>query len=397
MSKLLFYCAFTLLTLAGYSKINFVEAEDIKTWEDLLVLAQTNQKPLFVYVKAFPCANCKAIEKTAFRNQELSAFVNQAFIAVQVPNYSKVGQALIGHYNITQAPQLLLINANEDVFYKHAGQIEPASLLVQLQNANQVAKRYPLWKTAFNAGRIKKLDWVNYLLVEQLNGRVDIHHRQVAAVSRTLHENDFKTATIQRFVMQLGYNPDGHIFQSLKENHALIEETKTFNWKAYFKASFDYSLTKAIDAQDSILLEDYLHQLGQLPTQCIIPNLKLKGRQLFLAELNLWRGYDSITTQYLRPMPKDSANAYQREALFLMENAPYQTPQNMAMRYLQQGLKKKETFELYYTLSLALIDEEEWNSAYKAAYNAKNLAANTTQSNMANRLLYFIDGGGYSY
>ncbi len=140
-------------------------------------------------------------------------------------------------------------------------------------------------------------------------------------------------------------------------------------------------------------MEDYIFQLNQLPKEVTMYRLPLRGRQLFLAETNDWRGYDSITMNHLRALPNDSANAYQREALSLMENYVYQTPQKMALRYLQLGLDRKETFELYYTLSLRLISDDEWVSAYKSAYNAYQLAKDERQQKMAARLMYYLDGG----
>ena len=193
--------------------------------------------------------------------------------------------------------------------------------------------------------------------------------------------------------MTFGIDPDGLIFQTLKDEPELMTESKYFDWQDFFQAAFNYSLNKAIDAQDSILLEDYLFQLNQLPKETVIPNIALKGRQLYLSELNKWQSYDTITIVYLRALPKDSANAYQREALFLLENFTSQKPQEMALQYLLEGLKQKETFEIYYTLSLHLIDIEEWTTAYKAAYHAYQLAKDEEQRKMAGKLMYYLDGG----
>lgn len=382
-----------LFWFSSFSKVNFVEVKEINTWEEILQLAQASQKSLFLYIEAYPCPECKELKKTSFKDRELSRYVNNEFISVLIPNYSTVGKAIIPLYGIEEAPQLLVLNSKEDLFYKHAGGIEPDKLLAQLKAAKSRVQHYEQWKMAFENGKIKKLDWLNYLLVEHQNGRLEVDDLQVQKVSRTLRKADFLQPTVQEFIMTFGIDPDGVIFQTLKDEPSLISDSEHFNWKEFFQASFNYSINKAVVAQDSVLLEDYLFQLDQLPKQSVIANVPLKGRQLYLSELNLWIGYDSITTQYLRTLPKDSANAYQREALFLMENFNFETPQKMALRYLAEGLKKKETFELYYTLSLYLIAQDDLVNAYKAAYNSYQLAKNEEQRKMAGKLMNYLDGG----
>lgn len=393
MKRTTLFIVLFLFWFSGFGKINFVEVKEMNTWEEILKLAKASQKSLFLYVEAYPCPECKTLKKTCFKDKELSRYVNDAFISVLIPNYSTVGKALISFYSIEEAPQLLVLNSKEDLFYKHAGGIAPDKLLAQLKAAEARVQQYQQWKMAFEKGKIKKLDWLNYLLVEHQNGRLEIDDLQVQKVSRTLRKADFLQPTVQEFVMTFGIDPDGVIFQTLKDELGLISDSEHFNWKEFFKASFNYSINKAVVAQDSVLLEDYLFQLNQLPKQTAMANLPLKGRQLYLAELNLWASYDSITAQYLHTLPKDSANAYQREALFLMENFNFKTPQKMALRYLAEGLKKKETFELYYTLSLFLIDQDEWVNAYKAAYNSYHLAKNEEQRRMAGKLMNYLDGG----
>ena len=168
---------FIALILIGFStqgKIKFIEVMEIATWEEILQLAKASQKNLLVYIEAYPCPECKTLKKTTFKNKELARYVNKNMVAVRVPNYSSVGVGFINLYNIEIAPQLLVLNTEEDLFYKHGGLIEPGELLTQLEITEDRIKNYGAWKMAFANGKIKKLDWINYLLVEHANGRLEI-------------------------------------------------------------------------------------------------------------------------------------------------------------------------------------------------------------------------------
>ena len=384
--------AFLFGVLLADAKVKFIKVKQLKTWERMLQLAKDNGKTLLVYVEAYPCEECKTMTQTTFKDDELSDYIRESSIALQIPNYSDVGQAVVNVFGIEEAPHLMLLNAREDLFFKHSGVIAADKLLSELKKANTKARNYPIWQMAIANNKIRKLDWIKYMLVEHYNDRMDSDNEMVKRASRTLEKSDFDNPIVQQFVFELGLSTDGTLFQTVKEHPEWVDTTY-FDWERYFANVFDYNMTKAIAAKDSILMEDYLFQMSQLPKTVVMYRLPLRGRQLFLAETNNWRGYDSLTVNHLRALPNDSANAYQREALTLMDSYVYQTPQKIALRYLKMGLDRKETFELYYTLSLRLISDEEWVSAYKAAYNAYQIAEDEPQQKMAARLMYYLDGG----
>jgi hypothetical protein len=151
-------------------------------------------------------------------------------------------------------------------------------------------------------------------------------------------------------------------------------------------------VNRAIVQKDSVLLEDVLHQVSRLSKAKGIPKLKFKGRQLYLAERNKWNQYDSLTTAYLDSLPTDSVDLYEVEAAQLMsfytENDRAMT---IALRYLRMGLKKKETYQLYYGLCLWLYYQYDYVNAYKAGYRAYELAETDEERALAKKLLIAID------
>lgn len=386
MKKFIYTILFLANMHVSYAAIHFIDVDEIATWEQMVELAKAQKLNLFVQILPMPCADCKELKKTTFKNKELSALVKKDYLALKVLSYTQVGKALTNLFQLNAAPTLLILNINEVVFFKQSGLISAKDLLQNVKASTQQIKNYPTWQRGAAKGDLEKQDWISFLLIEQLNGRINPSSPIVRDVSSLLDSSDFSSDDVQKFVSTLGIDIDNAILQTLKKRPDFIANSAYFSWPAYFKTVFNYNVARAISAQDSIFLEDVLYQLQQFPNDSNIANIELKGRQLYLAELAKWTAYDTITLNYLRGFDADSANMYQREAIFLMENYIENRPLELALKYLRLGLKQKETFELYYTLGLYFFNVGDLANAYKSAVMAYEMAKGPEESKLAARL-----------
>ena len=395
MKKLAFSILFLFISHFAFAGIDFIDVDDFKTWEDILQLAKKEKRNLIVHVFSVPCNDCKALKKTTFKDKELAALVNTNYLALKVYELSEVGKGLRSLYSLQSEASILVLNTNELLFYKHDGFIDATTLKKELNEASAKIAQYPSWQKGAAEGNLETLDWISLLLIDAQNKIVSPANPIISDVSFLLDSSDFDKAIVQEFVSTLALSIDNPIFQTLKKHPHWILESEDFKWSDYFQAVYDFNIKLAISEADSIFLEDVIYQLQQLPQASAIPNMALKSRQLYLAELEKWNAYDTITKEYLAPFPADSANLYQEEAIFLMENYKKNKPSSIALEYLRLGLRQKETFELYYTLALYLFAKEELQYAYKAGYRAWEISESNNDTAMARRLFELIDSYYY--
>jgi hypothetical protein len=391
MKKLIYTLLFLASAHVSFAAVSFIDVDDLATWEKMIALAKAQKRSLFVQYVPMPCSECKELKRNTFKDKALSAEIAENYIALKVLSFSEVGKALNGLFDLTEAAALLVLNTNEVLFYKYTGFISAEDLLPNLKEIDKQIANYPNWQRGGANGDLEKIDWLSFLLIEQQNGRVNPSSPIVRDVSSLLDSSDFEKPVTQKFTSLLGIDIDNPIFQTLKRNPELLKENDYFSWDVYFQTVFDYNIFRAIALEDSVFLEDVLFQLKQLPNDSIVPNIDLKGRQIYLAELSKWSSYDTITLIYLNEFEPDSANMYQQEAMFLMENYQQSKPQDLALKYLKLGLQKKETFELYYTLGLFLFNTNDLPNAYKATRRAYDMSSNEAEAELSGRLLSIIE------
>ena len=391
MRNVLFIAFTILLSVSVQARVKFIDVKTLDAYEKMLELARTTKKDIFVFVDDVNCAECKKLEKLTFKDKALDGYLNENYIALNVKAGSNLGGSFIDLYSISDVPAILVLNAYEVLFEKHEAFIEAPTLLKLVQDANALSRNYPVWARGAAAGSLSKLEYIQFLLIEYDNNRVSASHPIIRDVSSMLDSSDFDNPLVLRFIQELCLDIDGPVFLTILQRPNWITDSINFSWSDYQANIYNYNVGVAVTKKDSVFLEESLFRIQQLPHFKLVYNFEFKGRQLYLAELNKWTAYDTLTLVYLEELPVDSADVYQSEAMHLMEFYPETQGNNLALKYLRKGLARKETFKLYYTLSLWLYKSGDMPNAYKAAYTAENFAYSPQDIRMAQQLQRWIE------
>lgn len=107
----LFFC--TQLT----GQIDFREG----SWNDLLEMAKTENKPVFVDAYAVWCGPCKKMSSQVFPKPEVGEFFNENFINAKIDMEKGEGPALRSQFGVSAYPTLLFIDSDGQVLHKAVG------------------------------------------------------------------------------------------------------------------------------------------------------------------------------------------------------------------------------------------------------------------------------------
>ncbi len=392
MKRLMLF-AVLFMNLSLNAAINFISVKDLATWEEMLDLAHDANRNLLVYLEKQGCQTCKVIEKTTFDDKALSSWAKENILALSLDVGTEIGANVAQLYEISTYPTLVLINPGEIRFETITALDHADKVLVQLQAANKKATLYPEWKKQAATGDLDHLTYIDFILIEYQNNRIAIDHPVVHQLATTLDSTDFNVPAVLTFIQQMCVDVDGPIYKTLLNHPEWIEDSAQFNWDVYKKNVYEFNIARAVDQKDSILLEDVIYQISRLHKGENIANLAQRARLIYAAELGKWAVYDTLVLAYLADMPADSADLYQEEALFLMDNYSDAEANKLALKFIKRGLEKKETFQLYYTLSLWLYANNDLTNSYKAAFMAEKLAANTEEKSLARQIQTVIERG----
>jgi len=131
--------AFNLLT-ANAQGIKF---EQNKTWFDVLDMANTADKLVFVDVYADWCGPCKAMDKTIFPNVNVAKSYNDKFINYKIDAEKGVGPDFAKEYHIVSYPTYLFVDSEGTLIYRTNGYMEANEFLKEAVNA-QLEKKEPM-------------------------------------------------------------------------------------------------------------------------------------------------------------------------------------------------------------------------------------------------------------
>ncbi len=91
------------------------------SWEEILQLAEEEDKLIFLDIYAKWCGPCKKLKATTFVDKEVGAYYNDKFINVSLDGERGEGLTLARKYAITAYPSLLFINEKGELLHLQYG------------------------------------------------------------------------------------------------------------------------------------------------------------------------------------------------------------------------------------------------------------------------------------
>lgn len=118
-----------LLFVYAYNNPNVNFNENTKTgikfqndnWVNILKLAKSERKIIFLDIYASWCGPCKRLKKHTFSSETVGDFYNKNFINVSLDGEKAEGSILAKKYKITGYPSLLFISPNGEIIMATMG------------------------------------------------------------------------------------------------------------------------------------------------------------------------------------------------------------------------------------------------------------------------------------
>lgn len=106
-------------------------------WAEMLEMAKTENKVIFVDAYAVWCGPCKMMDKQVFTQASVGDFFNENFINAKIDMEKGEGRTLQREYQVTAYPTLLFINKNGELIHRAVG-FQDADRLI---NSGKIALR----------------------------------------------------------------------------------------------------------------------------------------------------------------------------------------------------------------------------------------------------------------
>src|SRR5690606_20628184 len=117
MKKFTITSVFLLLISFAFGQIDFRDG----SWEELLKMAQMEDKPVFVDAYAVWCGPCKRMASEVFTQESVGDFFNKNFINAKIDMEKGEGPTIGSKYGVTAYPTLLFISPEGELMHKAIG------------------------------------------------------------------------------------------------------------------------------------------------------------------------------------------------------------------------------------------------------------------------------------
>ena len=218
MLSLFLFFSFVGNSFAQYAEgVIFLDS----SWEEVIELAQKEDKLIFLDAYTDWCQPCKAMDRDVFPKKEIGDLINDSFVSVKINMEKGEGLALREKYNIKAYPTLLFVDANEKQVHRIAGYQNVEQLLSVAKIALDPTKRLHSMKEKFDSGNRDEAFLKKYAKASLK--ALDGSHIKIAEAYLETQEKWSSTKNMD-FIYTFLTDTDTKMFDYLIENKARFSE-----------------------------------------------------------------------------------------------------------------------------------------------------------------------------
>lgn len=218
----------------GKAGISFNHA----SWEEVLEVANKQNKLIFVDCYTSWCGPCKMMAKTTFTEKEVGTFFNQHFVNVKLDMEKEPGIALKKKFGVSAYPTLLFLGANQNIVHKSVGALNKEELLKFANEALDGSATLSGYHKKYREKGVSDLDFVvDYLKKLEAAGEKKIIVEVVNAYFKELDKEELLKQQNWNLLKKYVHNTGNLAFQYLLKNQESFIETygkKEVEDKVYF-------------------------------------------------------------------------------------------------------------------------------------------------------------------
>ena len=248
----------------------WLNAQDLHfaaSYDSAFIQAKEQGKMVLVYAYS-PCRMCDDMYAKVLTLPDISNFLNELFILVDMDTDERAGVLFKRKYNITTCPSFLLFDSKGVLQHKIVGVCPGEELLAKIANGLNLKSNYHGTMTRYNKGE-RTLDLLPDYLVALSDAA---ESKQMSEISKDFFPHFSQTELASKkgwllFDMCVNDYRDP-VFQSFLNNKSFFEEklgTETINLKirnVVVRAFLEY-IQKSGNSSDAALLQNTISHAGE--------------------------------------------------------------------------------------------------------------------------------------
>jgi thiol-disulfide isomerase/thioredoxin len=201
---------------------NGVQFIQDKTWEEVLSIAEKENKIVFLDAYTTWCGPCKKMSREVFPLAQVGDYFNDKFINVKMDMEKEEGQRVARKYGIRAFPTLLFVNSDGEVMHRVAGFKSEKNLLKLANDANNPTRQLAYMNKKYDGGNREAefLYHYAYARLETFSG--EDYMKTANEYLET--QKDWTTERNLKFIFEFVKRTDAKMFDFLLDNRTAFNK-----------------------------------------------------------------------------------------------------------------------------------------------------------------------------
>ncbi|KAB2815830.1 thioredoxin fold domain-containing protein [Phaeocystidibacter marisrubri] len=267
-----------LLTIVAMCGTMFVHANDTLdffsgNYDQLLIEAESSQKPVLLYFHFNGCGGCTQMEKNVFVDPDVQRYYNQSFLVFEVNIKEEEGMKVNQNYNVQLAPTFIFLNPAGEQVHKIVGVFSIPDFVRAGKIAAQEEETLNALQQQYAAGN-RDSDFL-YRYCQVLRDANVMDSGVVSQYIQTLPEKELKSEQTLSFIYEYSFIHHDAVFSFYSPAIKALRANKPVVYEKYDSANVERrimyiamgDLGKAIRDKDREKYEELIQYLEKyLPT-----------------------------------------------------------------------------------------------------------------------------------
>ncbi len=195
--------------------VQFIEG---KTWEEVLTLAQKENKIVFLDAYTTWCGPCKKMSRDVFPLASVGSIYNEKFISVKMDMEKGDGANVAKRYNIRAFPTLMFVSGNGEVVHRVAGYQSEKRMLQLADDVANPMRQLASMKQQYDKGN-RDADFLYAYAYVSKDAMEDRSYYKVAK-EYLATQDDWSSKQNMKFILDFVSRTDMSMFNYLIKNRS---------------------------------------------------------------------------------------------------------------------------------------------------------------------------------
>jgi thiol-disulfide isomerase/thioredoxin len=351
--------SFFLFAATGLNaqKIDFTEIKSEADWNNVLAMAASQDKPVFLDIYATWCGPCKQMDALVFASADVAEFYNEKYINTKIDGESEFGLKLVNEFQLRGYPTMYYLGSDKFLYSKLVGFRQPQVFLDFGKKVDENKTNLRTYTNAFEQGTLIGEDVKNYLdLLTQLDDKDRLAELSGLYIN-SLSEEDISNPANKGLILNSDLKFESEVFRRILDNPTQFselwgeEEYQNFLEKVFIEALHRAAEDKNEEFRDKLGNELMSVYFRNDPESIIYG--KFLTRKLYHAINEDWEIYISEIEEYYKNEKLGDMDFLVQEIYQILRNQ-YSSPELLeaASTWVAIIIETAPTFEPFYLGSI---------------------------------------------